>query len=124
MWRDAIDHLTWLGNGTYERMFTFGRAENLHNDWLQLIYEFGLIGLVPLIAILVAINAQSAPFIAALLIIGGFGFPLHMPATAWFAAFVIGHHLGRNNAGQRVLFRKGNVGHNARSESELSRSSA
>lgn len=113
MWSDAIEHLKIFGNGTYDALFTFGRASQLHNDWLQLIYELGLFGLIPLAAILAAgWNPQYIPFVAALLVVGSFGFPLQMPATAWFAAFVIGHSLGNGAIERRMVLRAGPSGDN------------
>jgi hypothetical protein len=94
MWQDAAASLRWFGDGSYELLFPTFREPHLHNDWLQLVYELGIAGLIPLAAVLAAATRQQAAlFVAALFIIACFGFPLQMPATAWFAAFVIGHHL-------------------------------
>lgn len=103
-WYEAVPRLALFGNGSYDELFNFGRATQLHNDWLQLVYELGLFGLIPLAVVLAACwNSQAVPFVAALLIIGFFGFPLQMPATAWFAAFVIGHSLGVSDIKRRVV---------------------
>lgn len=93
IWSEALHHLTLFGNGSYDFSTVANREPNLHNDWLQFIYELGIVGLIPIV--LVGLGAyQNLPFTLALLVIASFGFPFHMPASAWFAAFIIGHHLG------------------------------
>lgn len=106
LWQDAVQNLSWLGNGSYDYSTVTYRDPHLHNDWLQLVYELGVVGLIPLAAILAANrNPQAVPFVAALLVIGSFGFPLQMPATAWFAAFIIGHSLGYVLDERRMVLR-------------------
>jgi hypothetical protein len=103
LWHDAIQNFHWLGSGAYDYSTIQYREPNLHNDWLQLIYEFGIVGLIPLIVVFMA-GGNGLPFAVALLVIGSFGFPLQMPATAWFAAFMLGHFVGRgHDAGRSVI---------------------
>lgn len=106
LWQDAVGNLSWLGNGSYDYSTVTYRDPHLHNDWLQLVYELGVVGLIPLAVILAASwNPQAIPFVAALLIIGSFGFPLQMPAAAWFAAFITGYSLGRLFDERRMVLR-------------------
>lgn len=93
LWNGAAQNLHWFGSGPYDFSTMQYREPNLHNDWLQLIYEFGVIGLIPLIVVFMA-GGNGLPFVVALLVIGSFGFPLQNPATAWFAAFMLGHFVG------------------------------
>lgn len=93
IWQLALPEITWFGNGSYEFSNVVNREPNLHNDWMQLIYELGVVGLIP-IAILLANRATL--FVIALFIIGSLGFPFEMPATAWLAAFMLGHFLLRD----------------------------
>jgi len=103
LWHDAIQNFHWLGSGAYDYSTIQYREPNLHNDWLQLIYEFGIVGLIPLIVVFMA-GGNGLPFAVALLVIGSFGFPLQMPATAWFAAFMLGHFVGcGHDAGRSVI---------------------
>ena len=105
LWHDAILNLHWLGNGSYDYSTVQWREPNLHNDWLQLIYELGIVGLVP---IAVLFRSHAVPFIVSLVVVGSFGFPLHVPATAWFAAFIVGISMGqRGNVGRNPV-RAGN----------------
>lgn len=95
IWHGALQNLHWFGSGAYDYSTVQNREPNLHNDWLQLIYEFGIIGLIPMAVILAAANNRGGlPFVVSLLVIGSFGFPLQMPATAWFSAFIVGHFVG------------------------------
>lgn len=106
MWGGAASDLRWFGNGSYEAIYPMFREPHLHNDWLQLVYELGIIGLVPVAVVLAAATrSEAVPFVAALVVIGSFGFPLQMPAAAWFAAFVIGHHLRGLSDDRRILLR-------------------
>ena len=92
LWRAAVHDFSWLGNGPYDFSTVINREPNLHNDFLQRIYELGFVGLVPILAFCLA--AQGAPtFGLAFGIIAMFGFPVAVPASAWFGAFVLGHGL-------------------------------
>lgn len=96
IWNDALRNMHWFGNGSYDYSTVKNREPNLHNDWLQLVYELGVFGFIPIILVFMAGSHTTAvPFIACLFVIGSFGFPLHNPASAWFAAFFVGHYVGR-----------------------------
>jgi hypothetical protein len=100
LWKDAIAHLTWLGNGSYDYSTVLHREPNLHNDWLQFIYELGIVGLIPIALVVYAAGTATA-FVAALVAVASFGFPLHDPASAWLAVFVVGYALRRRYAESR-----------------------
>jgi O-antigen ligase len=102
MWQQAFDQLKWFGNGSYELIAPTWRETHLHNDWLQLVFELGIFGLIPL-AVLYDAGKANAPFVIALLVIGFFGFPLQAPATAWFGAFVVGAAVRSSIAQRRIL---------------------
>jgi hypothetical protein len=106
IWQDAIHHLTWFGNGSYDFSTVINREPNLHNDPLQLIYELGLVGLIPLFVIASAatVNREALAFTVCFLVIASLGFPLHVPASAWFGAFMFGHFVGlrRNEWGSSL----------------------
>lgn len=91
MWQQAIEQLTWLGNGSYHLVAPTWTETHLHNDWLQAAFELGLVGIAPLAVILAAGTSETyRPFISALFVIGCFGFPLQAPTTAWLGAFIVG----------------------------------
>lgn len=92
LWKDAVAHLTWFGNGSYDYSTLIHREPNLHNDWLQFIYELGIVGLIPIALVVYAAGTATA-FVAALVAVASFGFPLHDPASAWLAVFVVGYAL-------------------------------
>lgn len=98
IWRDAIDHVTFWGNGigswsgsSIDTLRT--RTTEVHNEFIQVAYELGVFGLILLMA-LIAIALRSwtrdTPILLALLVLATFSFPLHMPATAWFGALLLG----------------------------------
>jgi len=103
IWSMALPELKIFGSGAYDYSTILHREPNLHNDWLQLIYEFGIIGLVPMAAVYLSAINGALPFVMVLVVIATFGFPFHLPATAWFIAFVIGAMVGRNSDERRAL---------------------
>jgi hypothetical protein len=104
LWHGALRDLSLFGNGSYDFSTVQYREGYLHNDWLQFVYELGVVGLAPLAVVVLAGKDDAAlPFMAALLIIGSFAFPLHMPATLWLCAFMLGYHLRRGIAAGRMV---------------------
>lgn len=108
IWRDALTNLHWLGGGAYDLSSVTVREPNLHNEWLQRIYEFGIVGLVPLglLGVGCVTAHRAAPVIVCWAVIACFSFPFAQPAAAWFGAFVLGAVLGRAPMQRRVLLRQ------------------
>lgn len=105
IWADAAQNLKWFGNGwgsfyvqfpsTAE--FTnvlFQRPEHAHNDFLELIYDLGLIS-VPFFLlfgyILIQAEELERLILLSILVMGAFGFPLYAPFTGFAFALVAGH---------------------------------
>ena len=105
IWGDTLAGLTWLGRGVGSYISAYPehqvflsikvRPEMAHNDFLQCIFEFGLPGAILagclLCCGLVWGNLRARLVFVAFLVEGLFGFPLHMPATAFLGAFVAGN---------------------------------
>lgn len=101
VWQDMLAGLTIFGKGIGSFVFVFPEynkhldsmiiAEYAHNDLLQLFFELG-IGAIPLIIIvallLLKANNEYKSALVFFIIIGFFGFPLHMPATSFMLALV------------------------------------
>lgn len=108
-WSAVVPHLTLPGSGlgsfyTMYPLYVPGvdefniRAEHLHNDWLEYVFELG-IGSVLLIPVLWgSYSIVSAAFV----IEACFGFPLRMPATAVLGGIVAGYAV-RDRADVRDL---------------------
>jgi hypothetical protein len=108
VWQDTFAGLTVFGRGVGSFWATFPehatridplalRPENAHNDFLQLIYEVGpaslaIIGLF-VFAFQQRLRAEHYALIV-FIVAGLVGFPLYMPATAFFAALALGHVCG------------------------------
>ena len=104
IWGDTFAGLTWLGRGVGSYMAAYPehqqflvitrRPEFAHNDFLQCIFELGLPGAILagclLVCCLAVGDARARLVFAAFLVEGFFGFPLHMPGTAFLGAFVAG----------------------------------
>jgi O-antigen ligase len=108
LWSDAISGLTWLGHGIGSLWTDYAplsntldifkeRPEHIHNDWLEIVFEGGVIGAALLVGF-VAIVIRASGVERAILV--GFGaealvgFPLHVPATAFLAALALGSLVG------------------------------
>ncbi len=104
LWRDTISGITLFGHGAGSFVYDFpiysshfnisySRPFDAHNDLLQLIFEFG-IGAIPLILMMIVLlrinNVHKYPLIF-FLVIGTFGFPFHVPNTAFMAALLAGY---------------------------------
>ncbi len=111
IWKDMLLGLTIFGHGVGSYQYEYplyakhmnvliDRPIEAHNDILQLIFEFG-IGLIPLAIIVISLLKVNDDHRFALLffgIIGLFGFPLHVPATAFMVAVVAGYLASRSLA--------------------------
>jgi O-antigen ligase len=98
--------LSWFGNGDWWWNVT-PVDDYMHNDWLQLLHELGVVGLAPLGVVLgcclICRDRSIRSFCVALFAIASFGFPLQMPATGWFAAFMLGTFLFKPAAERGIL---------------------
>lgn len=105
LWNYALSDLKLFGNGVFDYSTLQYREPNAHNDYLQLIYSFGIIGLIPVLLSgwCFVERIESRPFIIAFGFIAVFGFPLEMPFTAWLGSFVLGHFLGSASFERGVL---------------------
>jgi hypothetical protein len=85
-----------LGNGDWWfNTLQYDADGHMHNDWLQLAHEIGVVCLIPfgMIGYVLLLNRMLDYFIMALGALGLFSFPLQMPATGWFSAFMLGTYL-------------------------------
>lgn len=104
IWADAAQNLKWFGNGwgSFYVQFPstaeltnvlFQRPEHAHNDFLELIYDLGLIS-VPFFLlfgyILIQAEELERLIILSVLVMGAFGFPLYAPFTGFALALVAG----------------------------------
>lgn len=105
LWQDAWDGMTFFGRGIGSFFLTYPehatridplalRPSQLHNDLLQLWFEVGP-GMLAIIGLLVfALRARPIRtehyVLVVFLVMGCVGFPLYTPATAAFAALVLG----------------------------------
>lgn len=117
MWGDTVRGLTWLGHGVGSywtdyaylntTMDTFiERPEHAHNDWLEIVFELGAVGVVWIAAVgwlLIRSNSPARFVLACLAAESLVGFPLYNPATGFVAALCLGH-LVRNSADLRDVF--------------------
>lgn len=100
-WQIALQGLTPFGHGAGSFLSVYfeegGRLlhpEFAHNDFLDLIYQFGL-GTLPLWAALVLIlenpNAPAWPILICFLTMALFSWPMHSPVPAFIGAISAGH---------------------------------
>ncbi len=101
VWQDMLAGFTIFGNGIGSFVYKFPEynkhidgsttlVEYTHNDLLQLIFELG-IGAIPLlimVALLLMVKNDYKSAFIFFIVIGIFGFPLHMPITAFMLALV------------------------------------
>lgn len=112
LWRNALPQLSLWGNGSYDFSTVFHRDPHLHNDWLQLVWGLGVVGVVPVL-IIASSCERYAPFVLATAVIGTFGFPLEMPVSGFLVAAVCGVAVGNQLAvcGTLVGARMGDAQH-------------
>jgi len=101
IWRVAWENLTFpgWGTGSFMGLMYISSPTNLmhpefvHNDYLQLAFEYGLVAAIPLGILLLVLRQVSAPewpILVTFLFMGTFSFPLYMPVTAFIAALCAG----------------------------------
>lgn len=107
LWHDAFYQLSWFGNGPYDFSNINSREPNLHNDWLQRIYELGVVGVVPLAFLGAGCLSpyRHSSVVICCAVIACLSFPLAMPASGWFVAFVLGALLGRAHVERGAFLR-------------------
>jgi hypothetical protein len=81
------------GIGSYPGGFG---AAHVHNDYLEMAYELGMVGLVIFMLSLASLPRVGAEYFAgaAFAVIALVSFPSHNPASAFLAAFLIGRLCG------------------------------
>lgn len=92
IWRAAWINLTLWGNGFGSFMYVLmGNAEHIvkpeyaHNEYLQLVFEFGVWALAPLVLVAWALSRSSTrdwPTLVAFSFLACFTMPWHMPVAA------------------------------------------
>ncbi len=100
IWLAAYGDLTWFGNGVgsfaSQMYWDQGKVlypEFVHNDALQLVYEYGIAAIVPAVIfafVLLQTQAREWPVVLAFVVMGLFSFPLYMPVTAFIGLLVTG----------------------------------
>jgi hypothetical protein len=97
IWRETVAQFTPFGHGigSYQVTLPGKIVEHAHNDPLELAFETGIPGAVLALALsvmaLMRASKNDRLVLGALGIMAVFGFPLHMPATAFVGAVVAGH---------------------------------
>lgn len=105
MWMDTIRGLSFFGHGvgSFELMFpkyavnidiAQHTLRHAHNDWLQLVFEFGIMALVPVVLffqILRIKNDNQKYILYSIGIISLFSYPLHVPAIMFIGFLVAGN---------------------------------
>lgn len=97
LWSDAAANLTLWGNGLGSFIWAYPYFEYAHNDYLQIMYELGPVGLVLFAAFLVY-ALRDGPLTERLVLLAFaveacFGFPLYSPGTVMVAALAAGELL-------------------------------
>jgi hypothetical protein len=101
LWSDTIRGITLFGHGIGSFQYLYPlyshldlsqfRIEEVHNELLQYMFELGFIAVIPLIMMILVWNKEYAPWLICFVIISCFGFPLHIAATAFMFATVMGY---------------------------------
>jgi hypothetical protein len=103
IWRDTADGLTVLGRGPGSFLIDYplfasrtdtmlSRPEAAHNDYLELLFEFGL-GVAPLVGLLALALTSPATdryLLIAFLVTAFFAFPIREPTEALLGAVALG----------------------------------
>lgn len=107
IWQDAWAGTSWFGNGlgatytafpfyaTHQDPLVKYTAENVHNDFLQILFEQGYIGGLLAIAAFGSLVYGQSRSVSGLVLItvcamAMVGFPFHVPITLFVAAFAAG----------------------------------
>lgn len=110
IWKTALEHLTFFGHGfgsfqsMYVLLFTYteiplGRPEHAHNEFINLIFELGVPGVIAAFVMVGAAwrggSALERSVMGAIAAISVFSFPLHLPVAGFLAALVAGRACAR-----------------------------
>ncbi len=119
IWSIAASNLTWLGNGvgSFNSVYMWYKdaafhPEYAHNDYLQMVFEFGVAGLVPiglLAAALYGTGAKDWIVLFSFAVLALFYFPFWTPITAFIGCAVAGHIL-RYYGHEFSMFDRGRYG--------------
>lgn len=107
MWTDAMAGMTWLGHGIGSTWTAYAplsntldifkeRPDHLHNDWLEVGFEGGIVGVIALCGLAYSVLRARNSGISLCVLVGFaaeafVGFPFHVPCTAFLAALCLGH---------------------------------
>lgn len=128
IWQTALANLTLWGHGagsfqsTYVLFYHYasiplGRPENAHNEFINFAFEVGIPGCLAAAVLTMAawrggFQAERAA-LAGVMVVGLFGFPLHVPVTGFLAAILAGRLCGVGSHVRSVV-RSRRVGIHAR----------
>lgn len=127
IWADTSDGLTWVGRGAGSFYYAFpehaarystlfSRPAQAHNDYLQLLFELGPIGLLLAGTFALTLIGEACTERTVLLCIAmeaAIDFPLHLPTTAFLGSLAAGclcgvrHFLRHDLPAGRDLLRRG-----------------
>ena len=106
VWQAVLHGVTLRGNGLgslytlapyLTDIFdtTMRRVDHAHNEFIEILFELGVIGAVTYIAIVVLAirnaNNESLTVLVGFLVISCVAFPWHIPANAFVGSLVLGH---------------------------------
>lgn len=119
IWQGALRYLTLFGNGPGSFLSLWFQhpggpittPEYVHNDALQLVYEYGVGATIPLACaafLLARTQSQEWPLFATFVFLGIFSFPLYSPVASVIGALAAGRitsdwHLARCERRSRRL---------------------
>lgn len=115
IYRDTAAQWSWFGDGLgsfFQRYPEFASVQTLtmkpdhvHNDFLEIAYELGIVGLVLYVAFLTSILYKPTPYrplLVAMVAVSCVTFPLHLPVSVFVFGCVAGLCAGH-------LYRRGGV---------------
>lgn len=99
-WRETLSGATLFGHGLGSFATTYPHAEFAHNEYAQMVYEYGVMAawfMTPMIAIIILASPDHETeriVLLAVCVVAMFSFPFHMPVTGFAAALAAGHIAG------------------------------
>lgn len=119
IWGDTIDDLGFFGSGIGSFGFMphalhlDGFSLHAHNDFLELLYELGMVGLGLAVLFMwhVGIPSNSAGLVLIVFMVEAcFAFPSHLPVTLCLAAVAAGHAVRGRVVVRSESYRRRNFG--------------